>query len=156
LFDVFQKTTAGFQRKIFGTGNADLGGLNGGQRTHEELKRDLRDARVFFYYGTAPAPYTMSFIEAMMTGTPIVAVGKKLRGLRAYEWQQYEVPDIIDNGINGFVSDNIDELKGYIQLLMDNEDKAKRISEAGRKKAIELFGRKQRMAEWNLFFKRLR
>jgi glycosyltransferase involved in cell wall biosynthesis len=51
----------------------------------------------------------------------------------------YEVDKIIQNGVNGFVSDNIDELRGYVRMLLDKPLEAKRIGEAGRKTAIELF-----------------
>ena len=90
-----------------------------------------------------------------MTGIPVVAVGKQLRSMSPYDWENYEVPDIISNGVNGYVSDNIDELRNYIKMLLDDGELARRIGEAGRKTAIELFGKKQRMVEWGDFFRRL-
>lgn len=154
-FPVMEKVFAGFSAKVFGTDNEDLGNLYGGAPSYEELKAVLRENRVFFYFGTIPAPYTLSFIEAMMTGCPIVAVGKGIRHLSPYDWENYEIPEIIVNGVNGFFSDNIDELRGYIRGLLDDGEMAKRVGEAGRKTAIELFGKRQRMQEWSDFLRRI-
>lgn len=152
-YSVFEDVTSGFSRKVFGTENEDLGEIGGGLRTYRELKEELKRARVYFYYGTQPAPYTLSFIEALMTGIPIVAVGKVLRqdDKRPYNWPAYEIPDIIQNGVNGFVSDNVEELRGYIQLLLDDSDRAKAIGDAGRRTALKLFSKKQIMNEWEVF-----
>lgn len=154
-FPILEKVFAGFQGKIYGTDNEDLGDLFGGSPSYEELKSVLRENRVFFYFGTIPAPYTLSFIEAMMTGIPVVAVGRGLRNMSPYDWPNYEVPDIIVNGVNGYVSDNVDELRAYVKLLLEDGELAKRIGEAGRKTAIELFGKRQRMQEWSDALRRL-
>ena len=155
-YSLFERVTGDFKRKVFGTENEDLGEVSGGLRSYNEMLRDLREARAYFYFGTQPAPYTLSFIEAMMTGIPVVAVGSVLRStIAAYNWKNYEVPDIISNGVNGFIADTVQELKDYINLLMTDDVLANRISVAGRKTAIELFGKKQRMREWADFLRRL-
>jgi len=154
-FAKFEKISGEFNPKVFGTDNEDLGVMFGGAPSYEELKAELRGNRVFFYFGTIPAPYTLSFIEAWMTGIPVVAVGKALRRMSPYDWENYEVPELIVNGVNGFVSDNIDELKNYIRSLLDDKELAMRIGEAGRVKAIELFGKSARMREWSDYLRRL-
>src|SRR4030042_3599610 len=88
--------------KIYGTGNEDLGTLNGGNLPYEDLKQAIRDARVFIYGGTWPAAYTLSFIEAWMTGIPMVCIGKKLAEQISYipkdnRFQFYEIPNLIQN-----------------------------------------------------------
>ena len=154
-FPIVEKVLAGFNAKVYGTDNEDLGSLFGGPPSYEELKGILRESRVFFYFGTVPAPYTLSFIEALMTGIPVVAVGKALRSMSPYDWENYEVPDILSNGVNGYVSDNVQELRNYIQMLLEDGELARRIGEAGRKTAIELFGKQQRMQEWSDMLRRL-
>ena len=67
IMQVFQT----YPGKVYGTGNNDLGGFNGGELPWELMKGLLRDCRVFLYTGTWPAAYTLSFIEAWMTGIPI-------------------------------------------------------------------------------------
>jgi len=150
-FHIFDKATRGFPRKLYGHANEDTGKLWGGELSYEELKQVLRESRVFFYTCTFPAPYTMAFQEAFMTGTPVVAIGPKLAG-----WGWIEVPYLIDNGINGFTSDSLLELRGYVSKLLEDEDLAKRISAEGRKKAIELFDKNKIKSEWKAFFESLK
>lgn len=154
-FSIFEKICSEFKPKVYGTDNEDLGAMFGGAPSYAELRAELRNNRVFFYFGTIPAPYTLSFIEAWMTGIPIVAVGTGLRRMIPYEWPNYEIPELITNGVNGFVSDNVDELKSYIKTLLENKEVAQRIGESGRAKAVELFGKRQRMVEWSDFLRRL-
>lgn len=139
--------------KVYGPGNEDLGLLSGGLLSYDQQKEVLRDARVYFYHGTYPASYTLSFIEAMMTGTPIVAVGPRYgNSLEMFPDQStYEIQDIIQNGVNGFVSDDPDQLKEMVANLIDNEAKAKALSAFGRSKAINLFGKPKIKSEWKKY-----
>jgi len=148
-FHIFEKATRGFPRKLYGHGNNDVGELWGGSLSYEELKKVYRDSRVFFYTCTFPAPYTMGFMEAWMTGTPIVAIGESLAGFNI------EVPQLIENGVSGFMSDNLLELRKYISTLLEDHELAKRISAEGRKRAIELFGKDKIKKQWRNFFESL-
>lgn len=155
-YDCFEQATSGLNRMVFGSDNDDLGALWGGQLDYESLKRELRDNRAFFYTGTQPASYTLGFIEAMMTGIPIVALGHKLgNSLFGHEQDTYEVPDIIEDGINGFVSDSIPALKENTQKLLEDFELAKKISAAGRETAVKLFGKETIKQQWSDFFESL-
>jgi glycosyltransferase involved in cell wall biosynthesis len=145
-FDLFEKVTRGLPRMLYGNGNEDTGELWGGKLTYEQLKQTYRDNRVFFYTGTYPAPYTMAFQEAFMTGIPVVSIGRTLAGF------DLEVADFIENGVNGFVSDSLLELRNYVKRILDDYELAKRISGEGRKKAIELFGEEDIKLKWREFF----
>lgn len=154
-YDVFDQATTSFSRSIYGSDNQDIPGWKG-QPDYEGLKKMLRDHRVFFYTGTQPASYTLGFIEAFMTGIPIVAIGNEIgNSMFLKEQDTYEVPDIIQNGINGFCSDNIPELREYVERLLNNSAFAKQIGDAGRKTAIELFGKDVIREQWKNFFNSL-
>lgn len=138
--------------KVYGSGNDDLGALNGGDVPFEELKRLMRDCRVFLYGGTWPASYTLGFMEALMTGIPVVALGTRSAEPDRFEpFHFYEIPEIIKNGSNGFISDSLDELQSFIRLLLEDEKLARTISENGRKTAIEYFGKDKIAAQWKAF-----
>ena len=103
-YNEIMQTLAGFPAIVYGN-NDDLGGMNGGALSWDLLKGAMRDNRVFLYGGTWPAPYTLSFIEAMMTGIPIVSIGKELaNNVAAVPTSErldfFEIPDIIQNGVN--------------------------------------------------------
>lgn len=151
-FKAFDDATRGFNRTVFGADNDDLGELWGGQLDYESLKKELRDNRVFFYTGTQPASYTLSFIEAMMTGIPIVAVGNEIgNSMFKNEMDTYEVPDIIENGTFGYCADRWEDLRDYVNDLMQDHEKAKKISAAARERAIQLFGKETIKKQWEDF-----
>lgn len=145
--------TERFDRSVYGTGNEDLGDLNGGELTYELLKKELRDNRVYVYGGTWPAPYTLGFIEAMMTGIPIVAIGKGLAQIPSFgQFSFYEVPEIIRNGLSGYCSNSVSEMQRCIERLINDKRLAQGISGRARKRAIELFGKQAIRGQWEKFF----
>jgi len=148
-FHIFEKVTRGFPRRLYGFHNEDVA-FWGGSLSYEELKKVLRDNRVYFYTGTEPASYTMAFQEAWMTGIPIVSIGSSLAG-----YPQFEVPYLIENGVNGFVSDSLIELREYVGLLLEDTSLARKISEAGRRKACQVFSKDRIKSEWKKFFESL-
>lgn len=148
-FSVFEKATRGLPRVLFGNGNEDAGELWGGWLNYEQLKQAYRDHRVFFYTGTMPAPYTMGFQEAFMTGMPVVSIGRKLAEFNL------ETPDFIQNGVNGYVSDDLKELYDVTKKLLLDYDLAKQISANTRKTALELFGKQKIKRQWKEFFEGL-
>lgn len=142
------KVMHGFNSSVYGKSNEDLGAMNGGYLTYDQMKQKMRDARVYVYSGTQPASYTLSFIEAMMTGTPMVCLGSGYCNSLNIAGDLYEIPDIIENGYNGYVSDDIQYLRQMIKLLTENKHHANDISRMGRKKAIELFDRVKITEQW--------
>jgi len=149
-FNNFDEATKGLPRALYGPGNEDSG-IEGGILTYNELKKVYQDNRVFFYTGTYPSPYTLGLMEAMMTGIPIVAIGKDLWDIKLWNMDIYEVDKIIQSGVNGYVSNDINELRGYVELLLKDKALAKKIGDAGRETAIELFGKSKIKEEWRKF-----
>lgn len=150
-YDTFMKVMADIpDAKLYGTKNENTP-LSGGFLEYEEMKQRLRSARVYFYTHSQPACYTLNFMEALMTGIPVVAIGKKLAESLKIAPNTYEVPDIIENGVNGFCSDDIAELQSYIKQLTANHGMAKRIGRAGRETAIKLFGKETVKQQWKDF-----
>lgn len=154
----FNAATAPFSRKIYGPGNEEAGEINQGKKTYDELRAAMRDHRAYFYTGTIPASYTLNFMESWMTGIPLVAIGPKL-GNSTTQYgpphNLYEIQNLIQNGLNGFISDDVGELSICIHELMENENLAKTISENGRKSAIEIFGKDKIYPQWQEFLKTL-
>jgi glycosyltransferase involved in cell wall biosynthesis len=154
-FDVFDTATQGYKRVLYGPDNDDAGDINGGVLSYEDLKKELRNSRVYFYTGTQPACYTLNFIEALMTGIPIVAQGPATGNMSSIAQYTYEIPILIQDGINGFWSDDIGHLNNAIKRLMEDEKFARVIGNRGREKAIELFGKNIIKRQWRTFFDKL-
>lgn len=154
-YDAFLRIINGFPAKLYGTNNEESGELSGGFLTYEAMRQMMRDNRVYIYTGTQPASYTLNFIEALMTGIPMVCLGSKFGTSLNIAGDAYEVPEIIQNGVNGFVSDDINYLREKVQLLLDNPIIAKKIGAMGRETAIKLFGKDTIKQQWKQYFERL-
>jgi len=155
-YEYFMQATEGFCRKVYGPHNDVLGDLFGGVLSYEELKQAYRDNRAYFYTGTMPASYTLNFVEAYMTGIPIVAIGPALGNAPFLPGQfTYEIQNLIINSETGFVSNSIERLRKKIRLLLDNKDEADYISTNARHRAIELFGKETIKQQWQEFFEAL-
>lgn len=153
-WDVFNRVTNGLPRKLFGPGN-NQSGFGMGRVPHTQQLEALKKNRVYFYTGTQPASYTLNFIEAFMTGIPLVAVGPKYGDASIWrDHQLYEIHHLIKDGVNGFVSDNENILRRRIQMLLNDQGIAKVIGEAGRKEAIRHFGKDHIKASWKAFLER--
>ena len=59
---------------------------------------------------------------------------------------------IIKNNESGFVSDDLDYLRTCIKSLLNDLDLARKIGDAGRKRAIELFSKEVIRSQWSTFF----
>jgi len=150
-YEAFRKATEPFSTKLFGPGNEEVGDINQGEVPYPDLKKALRRNRCYLYTGTFPSSYTLGFIEPWMTGTPVVAIGRKLMHDRFPDDNLYEIPNLITHGIDGFYADSIDELQEIIKNLLDNPALAKRISIAGRAAAIRHFGKDAIKTQWANF-----
>lgn len=151
-YDAFVEIAKGLPVKLYGTKNEASGDLSGGYLSYDDMKQKMRDCRAYIYTGTQPASYTLNFIEAMMTGIPVVALGAKHGNSLKLAGEVYEIPYIIQNGVNGFVSDDIEVLRNYIRTLMTDEKTAARIGHMGRQTAIERFGKEVIKLKWQKLF----
>lgn len=150
-YDFYEETTRPFLRTLIGNGSEAVP-WGRGRVSYDDMRAALRDHRVFFYTGTHPASYTLGFIEALMTGIPVVASGP-IHGnnRRAFPGHDlYEVADILD-GSNGLASDDPFELREYIEALMSNREYAADIGKRGRETAIRLFGEATIREQWAKF-----
>ncbi len=148
-YDEIREVMDGLQAKIYGTDNQNLKELDGGQKSYENLKQIMRESRVYLYGGTWPAPYTLSYIEAAMTGIPILAFGRRIaESTSSASFEFYELPYLIATGANGFISDDVSFLKDKAKLLLNDQAYAKDIGGMMRKQTIELFGKKNISRLW--------
>ena len=155
-FAFFKHIMQGFPWTIYGQENEWAGDRNGGLVSYDTLKEMLRMNRVYFYTGTFPASYTLNFIESWMTGIPVVAIGPRLGNASFFQGQStYEIQDLIEHGVTGFVSDDDEELRANMLMCLGSREFAKQIGEAGRREAIKHFGKKTIKKQWKQFFRGL-
>ncbi len=138
--------------KIYGPNNEVLGSLNGGLLPYETMKEKYKSYRAYFYNGTQPACYTLTFIEALMAGIPMVCIGPDSQRItKNICGEVYEIPDLIQHGSNGYVTDDINQMVYYIQLLLSDHGIAKRMSDNARATGIRHFGKENIKKQWAQF-----
>jgi glycosyltransferase involved in cell wall biosynthesis len=150
---IFKQLAEKFPSTLYGLSNEENEYWIGKKVSTVELMNALRDNVAYFYGGTKPANYTLNFIEAWMTGIPIIAIGPELGNRDGYK--TYEIQNLIENGKNGFISDNINELESYINELMNNDILCNSISKNGRESAMKYFNEYDKEKEWTNFFNSL-
>jgi hypothetical protein len=147
-YTFFEEVTRPFPRTLYGVNSEDLS-FGAGKIPFHELLDAMRNNRVYFYTGTHPASYTLNFIEAWMTGIPIVAIGAEKGNAHYFPGHDlYEIPHLIENGVNGFISNDADALAEYISQLLVDDALASVISINGRNSAISHFGKEMISLAW--------
>lgn len=149
-FDFHQQCIAGLPFDLYGLGNEDVPDWRG-VAGPEEQKALLRQHRMAFVTGTKPAPYTLGFVEAWMTGIPVVHIGRQRfsRGAAGV----YEIDDLIIDGENGFLVEDAYDAAGLFRTLLADHALCAAISAKGRAAAVATFGRSQAIAKWAAFFR---
>lgn len=137
-YDVWQAARARVPLDLIGMDSEQIGGL--GDFPQGELLAKEADYRFFFN----PIRYTslpLAVVEAMMIGLPVVALATT------------ELPTVITNGVNGYVSNDLDYLVEKMWLLINDKAEAERLSTNARATANERFGLSRFIRDWDAAFR---
>ena len=135
--DLFLKARERVPLTAIGMETEEFGGS--GDVPYRDLHRQVGEHRFLF----SPARYTslpLAVIEAMTIGMPVIALATT------------ELPTVIQNGFNGYVSCDLEELIGHMRELIDDPDEARRLGENARHTAQERFGLERFARDWNRAF----
>lgn len=136
-YDLFRDVQRHVPLDAVGMQTEELGGLG------DVPYRDLHSVMASYRFLFSPIRYTslpLAVIEAMTIGMPVVALATT------------ELPTVIENGVSGYVSCNVDELVERMQGLLADPDKARRIGVNARQVASERFGLERFINDWNAAF----
>jgi hypothetical protein len=136
-FDLFLQAQERVPLTAAGMETEPVGGL--GDVPYRDLHRRVAEYRFLF----SPARYTslpLAVIEAMTIGMPVVALAAT------------ELPTVIQNGVNGYVSCDLDELIAHMQELIDDPELARRLGHNARETALRRFGLERFSRDWNRAF----
>jgi len=138
--ETFLKTRIENKWFLGGSQNDDYG-PRAKEYPYDEYKQMMRDCRIFYNLGTAPVPYTLSPIEAAMTGMPVLTdmyVHYPVNIL-----PQYQLPELLGEGC--LITNN----KIKIRTLLKTKWGLKRMSGKARDNAIHHFGIENVSKKWN-------
>jgi hypothetical protein len=136
-YDLFLQARETVPLDAVGMQTEAFGGL--GDVPYRELHRRIAPYRFLF----SPMRYTslpLAVIEAMTIGMPVVALATT------------ELPSVIADGVNGYVSCDLDVLIDRMRGLIADPELARALGERARQTARERFGLGRFRADWNAAF----
>ncbi|MQF98131.1 MAG: glycosyltransferase family 4 protein [SAR202 cluster bacterium] len=131
----WERITKDLPRKVVG----ETEGLSKQSESVEHLVEEYQNSLVYINPSTL-SPVPTSMLEAMSCGCAVVTTAT------------CEMPNIINNGENGFISNDEEELRGYIQKLLADPELAKEMGESARETIKNLFSEDRFIEEWNTIF----
>ena len=143
-YAVFREATEGLPVTVSGIGNEGVRGALGSIE-YDHQKQLLRESRVYLYCSGLSIPYTLNFVEAWISGIPVVALAETVvPGAPGHS----ELPALIRHGENGFIAKDAAEARGLLNTLLADVDLAARIGAAGRADAPRIFGTATVARQW--------
>jgi glycosyltransferase involved in cell wall biosynthesis len=137
-FNLYRQITQGLPINPWG----GTPGLSQPTRDHNHLREIYRGASVFLNTSQiSPIPSTL--LEAMSTGCPVVTT------------ETCAIPSIVEDGVNGYISNDPAILRKRLVELLKNPGKAKELGENARKTIVDRFGQQRFVNEWNELFKKV-
>ncbi len=133
---------SGWQRITEGTPVRLVGntpGLSEPAKDIHELVSEYQQASVFLNTSTV-SPVPTSLLEAMSCGCAVVSTATCM------------IPEIIDNGVNGYISNDEEDLKGYVKELLNDPSLAVKMGQAARETILENFSEDKFITNWNETF----
>lgn len=133
-YDLWCDITNDLPNKIVG----ETEGLSKSADSVQDLVNEYNRCQVYFNTSTTPIP--MSLLEAMACGCAVVTVNASM------------MPEIIENGVNGFISNNKDELKQYLIQILNDNDLREKLGNNARQTILEKFSEQSFIDKWNSIF----
>lgn len=127
----------------------------------DDMAKIQQNARFYFYIYTIRPSYTLSLIEAMLYGVPVLAPSASLVAATAYydeddAWttERYEVPSFLSGGA-GIIYGNVNEAVQEATRLRDDKEYAQSISYRGRINIRAKCNSNKIRQEWDDFFSKI-
>lgn len=111
-------------------------GLSVAAKSVENLVEEYSKSLIFLNTSTV-SPIPMALLEAMACGCCVVSTATCM------------IPEIIQNGKNGFLSNDENELREYVREMLDKPSTAQQIGLAARNTIKEMFSETRFISEWN-------
>ncbi len=137
-FDTWQRITKGLPVAVLG----DTKGLSKPAASVEELSKTYQQSRIFLNTSLI-SPIPTALLEGMAAGCACVSTSNCM------------IPEIIEHGVNGFISNDERELRGYLELLLKDEGRAKELGEAARKTILEKFSLSSFVNKWDSYLREI-
>jgi glycosyltransferase involved in cell wall biosynthesis len=129
------RVTEGLNTRLVG----ETKGLSSSASCTEELVEEYNKCGVYFNSSTL-SPIPTSLLEAMACGCAVVSTATCM------------IPEIIQHGVNGFISNDENELRSYIEMLLVDNELANTIGHNARETILQNFNETNFVDNWNNIF----
>ena len=102
--------------------------------SYEGLRELMRRSRLYLHDGEQE--YTITLVEALMTGMPVVSF--RLPGIERY----------VEDDVNGYVVDDAETLRERCRMILSDDALASRLGAASRARALRDFDETRWKAQW--------
>ena len=117
----------------------DTPGLSEAAKDSDDLRRAYQASRIF-YNTSSHSPVPTVLLEAMSCGCAIVSTNTCM------------IPEVIEHGKNGLLSNDPNELRSFLEMLLNNEELASKLGSEARKTICERYNLKSFVDGWNNLF----
>lgn len=152
-YSFFEKAANGLSYKVGGGSNNEIPNAIGLVDFEYQCDLLVRSFGYIYFHGTE-IPYTLNFIEAWLTGLPMIVIDRKAK-IDGLDFRYNEVNDFVVNGVNGFKVETPAEANSLLASLLTQRDVAAEVGRRGRLSALALFGKARAEQEWSHLFDRL-
>lgn len=134
-YKVWREATIGLPTSVYGSTN----GLSRPTNSIEELAGLLNSHKIFVNTSLI-SPVPTSLMEAMACGCAVISTNT------------CAIPEIIKDGYNGILCDDITQLRNAIISLLENPQLGKKLGENARKTIVEKYNLGKFINRWNEIF----
>lgn len=118
----------------------DNPGLSRKAESVEELSNIYSSNKIFLNTSLV-SPIPTALLEAMSSGCAVISTATCM------------IPEIIQNGVNGFISNDVEELREYVSLLLSDNDLCEELGREARKTIERNFNKEKFTKSWSSIFK---
>lgn len=134
-FNLWRQTSNGLPVRVYGKSP----GFSVVADSTEHLRTIYQKSKIF-YNTSLHSPVPSVLLEAMACGCAIVSTANCM------------IPEIIQHGQNGLISNNPEELRKYLEMLLHNDTVASKLGEEARKTIVEKYNLDNFVSNWNNLF----
>ena len=138
-YDIYRRTRDVVPLDLMGIDSENIGGL--GDVPYPLLHPKLADYR-FLFSPMRATSLPLAVIEAMTVGLPVVALATT------------EIPTVIEHGVSGYISCDVDVLVRHMHQLNADRELARQLGNNAREVARCRFGLDRFVNDWNLAIER--
>jgi len=128
----------GFPAKVLG----DTKGLSKAADSLEHLRDEYNKCAVYINT-TTESQMPTAILEAMACGKAVVSTAT------------CSIPSFIKHGENGFLTNDEEEFRGYVQQLLDDEPLRKQMGNKARETVLDVFSEQKYVDSWNKLFRKV-